>query len=1172
MFARLSTPTPSLATAARAISVERTAKRRAASRPRRTLRRLMATVAMLFGGLAFLGGVGAPAQAWPWDDVSNLPGIIVNFCGPADIPELSTYAGLDNAFGLNTNADPAVVATRKTVRPDVPDNVAEQTGPGLPRLEAVYNGNPDKDLVIHPSYQRYGYSALTWTNFQQNCASIGFWSSSVTNNLFTAIVKMPTIFTMACIKSALDNPLYAAFSALITPFVALFGEIFKPWVTIFAVLIGLPLVWVKTRGSVSKMLSAALWIAFVMGTYLYITNHTSKVVETANNFVTGFTSEAGCQLVQAGAQNSAQSCSAGGVDGLNNALWRGVPYHTWMLGEVGDDQASRDRGREAAGQIGWSQAILNGLYVGTSANGDVDQQGAEVQRDAEFWNNASYGKYGNRKDGDATKYHEWTDEDAWKHVPFLTNVKFMCNDSEPANGKDGNADGKSNRWNRSACQAGDAGTAAWIGNYRGERYDHRLVAAFTGGIAAFAVWLATGVAALYVAFQKMLFYWILLWAPLFLAIGAIPQRREFAVKYAERALANLIKQCVGVLAVLFVSYAMSSLLFPPPESDIPDLPWAMKPLAAILFFWALLLFAWPLQSILKAAAANDTRVVDKALNAPVDAAKKSAAFGVKAGIVVGAAVLTGGTSLGAAAVGAGAKAGAAGLLGKAGGGAGKLLTKGMKLAEIRRGFANSAAARRGQNKAETDLATDTIRRNPLAWGVGRDGKIPKASLDAAIKQVRKTSSEARLKGVQDSTYDRAMQQQFTAFRQRTKQYHPLDPANPERQNGTAAPQQQNQPGRLGPPAPAWARPAQETRAQVVASDQQVMAAARVATNREAADNLPRVLEQYEWNPGVMDPRHPSTPSLLRLAHAPNDPDSEEFRSAHRQAMIDVNQHGVPDRIREIVTVGETASRFDQIALLNAVPRLDVNPNGDAQWQQRSDAALQFNNVASLVPEDHQFAQRINDFREALANPYVSADLVNQLSTELVVNLTASLNNDPPPSYGDPRNGSTPPPAYGDPDGGSSPPPPPSRSPQWTDPPPPPSESPQWTDPPPQPDRGTGGIYFSEPRREDPPPPPPPARERHPEPAAGADRHAMDNLREGLRDDFREVLREHRDDLAALPPPEVIVRNVGDPPPASDPPSSPASADPPEGGAFNGPPGSGNSGFFPNRNIPPDEQR
>lgn len=974
--------TPTLAVAARVAAADRAADRAAerqqASPARRWARRAMVFVALVFASLAVLGGAGAkPAQAWPWDDVKNLPGIIINFCGPADVPELATYAGFDNGFGLNTPDDREEAQQYAEHRGTILAGDIPMDGSGYERLQKTFPGGGDYADVIHPTYDRYGFSALRWTNFQQGCASVGFWSAGPINWAFDFLVKLPTVLTMAGIRFALDNVLYDIFTTMISPFVKVFAAIFRPWVMVFAVLIGLPLVWMKTRGSVSKMLSAALWIAFVMGTFLWITNNTSTVVTTANNFVSSFTSDAACQLIEVDSPGGGGTCTAdGGTAGLNNALWRGVPYDTWMLGEVGDDQATRDRAAEADGRIGWSQAILNGMYVGTKADGTVDDKGKDLLADVDAWNRGTYGK-----NGDDTKTNLWTKDDQWKKVPFLTVVKFICNDDEPANGSDGNGDDDNNRWSRNSCQAGKAGTASWVGYFRGEHYDHRLVAAFTGGVTALCIFITLELASLYVAYQKMLFYWILLWAPLWLAIGAIPQKRDFVLTYAERAFAVVIKQCVGLLTVLFVATAMSNLLYPPPGSNLPNIPASAKSLYAILFFLTMIALFYPARKIAKAVVKNDTEIVNKSLDAPSDAAKWTIKTTVKAGVVAGMAVATGGTSLGAAALASG-KAGAAANLLSGAGKTGKLASIGIRLAEWRKNLGDLKGQADGMKRAEQAGAAALIRQNPAKYGL-RPGQAPtKEAMAQATQDHRKTAKAHERASLVDQEYTKAMQAQFQAHRRKHGEFHPLDPANPINKEAD--------PGELRARmlramqgraldvvnSPKWAS-GEDLKAKVILPSDQIKLGANVTSDKEAAQKLggpDGILAQYNNNPGLLDPRHQATPALMKLMFAEANPNSESFKLAFREAVSAVGAYGVPNKVEAVWAVGQTAQDFSPAAVLGVMRPLSASDSA----QHRLNDAIAFSAASASIPADHPAFEAVNRYREALANPGVSAGDVNAL--------------------------------------------------------------------------------------------------------------------------------------------------------------------------------------------------
>ncbi|MEV0133892.1 hypothetical protein AB0H83_36170 [Dactylosporangium sp. NPDC050688] len=928
MIALRSNRTPTLAVAARVAAAERAAARRQASPARRWLRRGMMFVAILFGMLAFLGGVGAtPAQAGLVDDFNNKIADLSNWCDPENI-KVATVYGVDMSFGLNMPKDDADAARYAQLRKTVKPTKIVQNDSAYKRLQALYPPGGDNDLVIHPSYERYGFTALEWTNYQSGCG-ISLGASSIASGIFEFLVKWPTMATMAGVKIALDNVLYDIFALLISPWIAAFTAIFKPWVAAIIIPVGLPLVWAKTRGSISKTLSAALWIGFCMGILLWLPNNTTKVVATANTFVADFTSNAACEMIKAGVNNqvgtfSPGNCAGGGSDGLNNALWRGIPYNTWMFGEVGDFQARADRAAEANNQIGWSQAILNGLYVGN------DPAGVQITADAYAWNNAGYGI------GDGTKTELWTEFDQWEKVPFLTVVKFMCNDTEEANDKKGNADDENNRWMKSTCDT-SGGTSEWIDNFRGERYNQRLAAAFTGGIAAFTVLFALGFAALFVAYQKMMFFWILLWAPLWLVIGMFPTRRDFVIRYGERAVGVIIYQCVGVLVVLFVSNSMAVLLYPTPGSGVPEVPWALKPFAAIIYFWTMITLYFPARKIGKAVTRNDTEIVNKSVDAPKTAAKWTA----KAAVVATAAVATGGTSLGAAAIKGGTAGKLATGLAEHGGKVGGLLGKGIQFAD----FAHK---------------TRDIFKG--------DGYDPAS-----------TTGKGRIA---------ALAKTFADHYKTTRRHHPLDPANPSNKDvdpnllyaGMLRTAKEQAFNFLNSPQ---FTDGTEIKAKVDLASADIMRRLlhdpnnphRTLTKQDVAALLqqnPRVLSAEYHQPGQMDPRHPATAALLRLEFTPAS--ATEWREVFQEAVDAVGTYGLPDKISELYSVGDTAQDFSEISLLGVMrhrsPQLDMD-------ERLADLAA-FTAAAASIPRDHPAFDAVNDYRTALASPMMSDDVVNGL--------------------------------------------------------------------------------------------------------------------------------------------------------------------------------------------------
>jgi hypothetical protein len=528
---------------------------------RRWLRRVVVSIAVIF---AVLGGGSGTAQAWPWDNaVENVGQFVLNFCGPEDVPNLADGYGIDTVFGLNQNRN-----NTHTIAPDVSEDLAGESGNAIDRLNKYYTGD-NKSVVAKPTYERYGFSTLKWTNFGAGCFSIGYWFSSINNFALTGLVHIPSILSMAVLNLAMGEDLYLAFKIIIQPIVKIFNAVFMPWVPMIAV-VGVAWAFIRSRGSLQVTLKAAVWVICIFGVFLMIggpQDKTGWIITKAFNVVTDVTGRAACELNK---QTQGSECDPNDpMKVIHQSLWYGVPYQVWLSGEVGDQQAKEDIRLAKEGTVGIGPAVLNGMYV--NSTDDKTELGTSLLTWRSKWNSASYA--GQADEGN--KLGMWTggrhnaeadqgDEDwwggVWRNVPFLATVKFICNDTADGNDSGRDSDrAEDNRWfYGGSCDAAGAGTADVVGNFTGQAWNEQIVTAFAGGVAAFAVMLAVGVAAMYLALQKMLFFFLLAFAPLFLAIStfADEKRRQFAIKYFEVLVANLIKQCAAVCAVLFVSHAV----------------------------------------------------------------------------------------------------------------------------------------------------------------------------------------------------------------------------------------------------------------------------------------------------------------------------------------------------------------------------------------------------------------------------------------------------------------------------------------------------------------------------------------------------------------------------------------------------------------------------------------
>ncbi|BDZ52438.1 hypothetical protein GCM10025867_46790 (plasmid) [Frondihabitans sucicola] len=852
-------PTPALVDTARKAFDAKQAERRdvrAKSPVRRLVRRLMMALSGLFLIVAFVGGAGVgSAQAFqmPWDTGANIAAGVLNFCNPEAVPDPSGIQGFDSVWlGLNKQDSSKVANAVKASDPDTGSGKS-----GLARLQTMFKDSSNKSQltnILNTGYSDYGMSTLRWTNYGASCMSEGSLLTGVSNLLLTALVVFPSSFAMAVVSFAMNNILYTVFSAMVSPVIGLFAGIFKPWLVVIAVMIGLPFAWIKSRGSLGKLLSATAWVAFILSIFFYVQNNSAGVFNFANNAVTNLTSFASCMMLNSSNGTSATgtdfssigTASGGGCNtdivsqvlhgtqasgatfteatGVSQAIWYSLPYTVWSMGEVGPDQAAQDRliesnnGPEGT-TISWSAAILNGQYAGP---GD-----ARIVQAVNLWNN---GNYNPSKAPDAgSKISYWTNSqnaNDWKdaaspalaapshEVPFLSVVRALCNDTYTGTtGGDyslGDSDpthSDANKWGYgSSCDTATAKTSHVWTTVQGNAFEQRISAAVAGGLVALIILAVLGFVSMYLIFQKLSFYFLMMFAPLFLAIGAFPdeKRSAFAKKYGEVLLANVIKQVVAVIMVIFIAKSLSTVL------SNASIPWLLKPLSVLAFYFALLFFAIPLTRILKAAAKGDTKVIDKVANAPKTALKVAAVAGAVAATAgIAAPVLAGSGALaGVGGLGGLAKGGLTAL--KAPGAAQRLLgtaTRGLS----RRGGVLGASARAmsmgtqlvggafASASAEVNNngigvkamdAADLARRKLLTSRGASDEELAAAGLygrnaDGSLTEGGKQQALAdwmRYKG--SNTYDenKAVTEEkrkfFKDYRQRVGKYHEGDPDHP----------------------------------------------------------------------------------------------------------------------------------------------------------------------------------------------------------------------------------------------------------------------------------------------------------------------------------------------------------------------------------------------------------
>lgn len=750
------------------------------ARTRAITRALLATVALTIG---LVGLSTSSAQAFPWDDMKdNITATVHNICKPNDVPQQSTYTNIDSMAGLN-QAEPRE-GYRSTIKPNFKeDQGGGQGGNGMERLQRVYGDQGDKDDVIaKPTYERYGFSTLQWHSYGNECMSPILVMSPLANMSLMAMVHVPMMISMALLNFVMDDALYTAFASLIQPFIGAMYEIFQPWIYVL-VPIGIFITWVASRQSLQATLKAGGWGVFIMAIYLLMGESTSQVANWGANIVTEVSGSAACKMNAAahGGQEDGADCDADDpVKAVQEALWYGVPYQTWHLGQVGEHQAQLDDEALDKGEVGWGPALLNGQYVGVDEDGEIDETGKKVLQATSSWNSATYSP-----DGDESKNLKWGKNNLWDKVPYLANIKIMCDDRDNGDDTPGDDDNAMRRWmyngasGSSKCDAAGAGTSDMIPHINGNEYNKQILIAVSGLVGVSAVSLTIVGSAIYLGFQKMMFYFLLFLAPVVLLISSLGdrKRRPFAVRYAEIVGVNLLKQVAAVCVVLFVSYAMASLFG---SATFGYIPWIMKPYAALLFFFALAFLAFPLKNMVKGAIQGDTSVVDKAATAPQRAMKKTASGVGKLAIAGGAIAATGGAAailgVGAGGLGAVGAGGNAAMVGKAGsmlGQAGRVMGVGSKsgramrgagrILQAGRGIMEAKDTKRGWDRGREQAANLMVEQNPSMYHkINEDGSLGGLIPGAHQKALRDAQSTAEL-GVKVKRAEGAQQDFMSKF-------------------------------------------------------------------------------------------------------------------------------------------------------------------------------------------------------------------------------------------------------------------------------------------------------------------------------------------------------------------------------------------------------------------------
>lgn len=657
---------------------------------KRWVRRVFLLVALVFGLLGFTGGT---AQAWSWGNpLDSIGSYVSNICGPLDVGRyVGPNDGLDQLIieqtaSIDSSSDslaerkgvPGAEKQTSTRATYIPSTVPDK-GNSTERLNAMYGPGVAPASVVTPTYERYGFASLRWSSYGASCYGIGYYSSWFLNPAFAFFVKLPVMLAMGLMNIALGTGLASFALTMLQPVYSFFTAIATPWWGFLALVGGLITMW-RTRGSLAAAGKYVVFVIFCIGTIMYIGEPSGQnMAKGSSNLVMKAVGVGACSL--SGGGSAAGQCSnpGNGLASIDNALWQGLAYEPWAAGQVGQREASA--GAADRGQPNWGAAMLNAMYLNPG-----DDAGKQLAGDIKEWDGGSYEDKGN--DGAKLKY--WTDgfetsenpayskkhkTPAYQAIPFLQNVRALCNDTSKKGGESKYEkfmyDGR--------CETDDRSESV-VRAIRGDDYDQRLLITITASIGAQIMGLVIIIISSYVTALRFAFVFLLGFAALWLTIAmwGDEKRKAFARRYFEMLFFNLAKQGGAICVLLVISYTISAIMVPASTSGssaAANIPWIFKPWLMIMFTWALLLMIYPFMKLSKAIAAGDTRVVEKTGNAPVAAAKA----GAKAAAATGVIAATGGAP---------AVKGAASSMGRLAG----TVTKPGGLAEMAKGFGGNGSA------------------------------------------------------------------------------------------------------------------------------------------------------------------------------------------------------------------------------------------------------------------------------------------------------------------------------------------------------------------------------------------------------------------------------------------------------------------------------------------------
>lgn len=512
------------------------------------------------------------------------------------------------------------------------------------------------------------------------------------------------------------------------------------------------------------------------------------------------------------------------------------------------------------------------------------------------------------------------------------------------------------------------------------------------------------------------------------------------------------------------------------------LPYMIKPLMCLGLLAGLITFIIPMTQIVKAAVIGDANAAGKA----VSSYGKTLAG---AAVVTGAVVATGGAAsglLGAKAAVATKGALAAGKAAASAPGAQKAALNG--LARVGRGTklgkvastvqqgmkVKDALAPGGapmtpeQKESRFQSAYSMLNANPgkyglaedtgLVYGNGQNGTLQpsKGAWNAALADhdsIQQQGATSVAAAKYNEARGRADEQIWDNHRVATGSYHPDDVRNPEhpvaqaaagvdrdraatsalenRRTHAAVNVQSHLDGpafvRTGVTANTVSSPSDVYRQLGIDASTFNLSDPSLDSNEQKSERggaIERAFhELYQHQPGAIDPRHPAAEPLQRLATI--DPNTSEAVDVWRMAAVAVGEHGMPPLVDRVGTTTPVHGWAQTVIDSTSLPS-EINPDN------RFELLQQANRLVQVVPIDSPVAERLQDYRIALADVdgHTPNDVAEQAASVLDVTRAYLEEQAPPPVPSEAASVVE-----------NSPAPPPAPAPQSSNPTPPPAGTP-----------------------------------------------------------------------------------------------------------------------------------